>query len=423
MERPVDHLSAPAVRPRSRLVNPAPVVAGVTLLVAGAVVSIWIRMGTDGHSLIDLSVYRAASRAILHGASLYGPSLRSQLGVPLPFTYPPAAAVLTTFLAPLPNLVGDWLWELGAVAVLVACVNVAFAPLATRLGRWRWLGLAAIAVASLWLTPVRDHLGFGQIDLFLLGLCLADCTARQPRWPRGCLIGLATAVKLVPGVFIVYLALTRRTRAAGVAVATMAGLSGLAWLVGPTDSSSFWLKRIFETQQAGNNAYFSNQSIKGMLTRMGNHDALLWLVLAAAVALIGLVRARRASLGGRELNGVVLTGLVGVLASPVSWIHSAVWVVPALGLLAGRGRDKLRVAAAVVLAVLFMAGLPYLGADLHQTGSWAWGIQLLKDSYGLACLGLVMFLPSGEREEPVELGGHPEQPPVPALASGQAARQ
>ncbi|PZS22277.1 MAG: hypothetical protein DLM54_03250 [Acidimicrobiales bacterium] len=418
------HLSAPAVRPRPRLVDQVPVVAAIALLVTGAVVSIWIRMGTNGHSLIDLSVYRAASRAVLHGASLYGPSLRNQLGVPLPYTYPPAAAVLTTFLAPLPNLLGDWLWELGGVAVLVACVGVAFAPMASRLGRWRWLGLAAITVASLWLTPVRDHLGFGQIDLLLLGLCLADCTARQPRWPRGCLIGLATAVKLVPGVFIVYLLLTRRTRAAGVAVATMVGLSGVAWLVGPGDSSSFWLRRIFETQQAGNNAYFSNQSIKGMLTRMGNRDVLLWLVLVAGVALIGLLRARRASLGGHELAGVVLVGLVGVLASPVSWIHSAVWVVPALGVLVGRGTDKRRMAAAVALAVLFMAGLPYLGADLHRTGgAWEWGTQLLKDSYGLACLGLVMFLPLGERDEPAELAGRPEQPPVPALAGGQGARQ
>ena len=48
---------------------------------------------------------------------------------------------------------------------------------------------------------------------------MLDCAVREPRWPRGALIGLATAIKLVPGVFIVYLLITGRRRAAGVAAA------------------------------------------------------------------------------------------------------------------------------------------------------------------------------------------------------------
>jgi len=57
-------------------------------------------------------------------------------------------------------------------------------------------------------------------------LCLLDCCVRRPRWPRGALIGLATAIKLVPGVFIVYLLITGRRRAAAVSVATFALVSG-----------------------------------------------------------------------------------------------------------------------------------------------------------------------------------------------------
>ncbi len=426
-------MTAPATRSgiADRHAGKAPVVVAGAVLAVGAVVAVWTQMGPGGRSLIDLSVYRAGGRVILHGASLYGSSLRAQLGVPLPFTYPPVAAVLTTVLAPLPNLVGDWLWELGGVGVVAACVAVAFGPLAAPLGRWRWPGLAAVAIACLWLTPVKDHLGFGQIDLFLVGLCLADCTARRPRWPRGCLVGLATAVKLVPGVFIVYLALTRRTRAAGVGVATLAGLSALGWLVDPADSKSFWLTRIFQPQHTGNNAYFSNQSIKGMLARLGIHHALLWLALVAVVAVVGLVRARRASLGGQELAGVVLTGLVGLLASPVSWIHSAVWMVPALGVLVGRGRDRLRVAGAVALAVLLAARLPYVGAAIRH-GAWSWAGQLLEDSYGLACLLVVVVLPTGRSGEACEQRGQRiptmwptagPHPPIPATKEHQHAFQ
>ena len=61
------------------------------------------------------------------------------------------------------------------------------------------------------------------MDIFLVALCLVDCAAERPRWPRGALIGLATAIKLVPGVFIIYLLITGRRKAAGVSALTFAG--------------------------------------------------------------------------------------------------------------------------------------------------------------------------------------------------------
>src|SRR5262249_56218218 len=44
--------------------------------------------------LVDFEVYRAAGRAVLHRQSVFGTYVHDQLRVPLPFIYPPVAAVL-----------------------------------------------------------------------------------------------------------------------------------------------------------------------------------------------------------------------------------------------------------------------------------------------------------------------------------------
>jgi alpha-1,2-mannosyltransferase len=53
---------------------------------------------------------------------------------------------------------------------------------------------AVIFAAGAYLFPMRDEMRFGQVDTVLLALAVADCAARSPRWPRGALVGLATAI-------------------------------------------------------------------------------------------------------------------------------------------------------------------------------------------------------------------------------------
>jgi hypothetical protein len=85
---------------------------------------------------------------------------------------------------------------------LAVVIWYAFAPLLRRVSGPAPLRLAAFAVifaACAYLFPVRDEMRFGQVDLVLLAMAVADCAARPPPWPRGLLVGLAAAVKLVPG--------------------------------------------------------------------------------------------------------------------------------------------------------------------------------------------------------------------------------
>ncbi|MDQ1458782.1 MAG: alpha,2-mannosyltransferase, partial [Actinomycetota bacterium] len=252
------------------------------------------------------------------------------------------------------------------------------------------LGVTVLAMAAL--SPVEDHLRFGQVGIPLMACCVFDCMVERPRWPRGALIGIATAVKLVPAIFIPYLWLSGRRVAAVVATATFGLCTFIGLVVTPHDSWDFFTSKMFDPTSP---KFFTNQSLEGMLQRaIGGPWRLLWLVAVVVVVVYGLRAAVAASRHGDELRAVAITGLVSVLVSPISWIHHLVWVVPVLAVIVGAGRDRKRVAIAFLVAAVFVARLPYFGNDEVKTGLPA---ALLKDSYGLICIALLVYLVRGVR--------------------------
>jgi alpha-1,2-mannosyltransferase len=340
---------------------------------------------------IDFDVYRAAGRAVVHGKSLFGPWLATQLKVPLPFTYPPFAALVAVPFGVLRADVGLVLWDVVSVALLAWVVYTTTRPL--MVGRSK-LGLVLALAVALALAPVQDALGFGQVGIVLMAMCIYDCTVEHPRVPRGVMIGVATAIKLLPGMFIPYLWFSGRRRAGVVAAATAAGVSLATFIVLPHDSTKYWTSRVFDGNRIGNNAYFSNQSLNGMLRRaFGSPVSILWIVLVGVVLAFGLREAVRASRRHQELLGVSLVALVTVLVSPVSWIHHLVWIVVVLAVLAGDGTDRHRVAWTVGVALLFTLRLPYLGDSLANGSHPNWFAGLLQDAYGLGCVALLVALP------------------------------
>src|SRR5690606_2738220 len=176
---------------------------------------------------------------------------------------------------------------------------------------------ALLMVACTYLMPVRDQVRFGQVGLLLVVLCLADCAARRPWWPRGMLVGLATAVKLTPGVFLIYFLITgygrdadpRQRRALFMAVFTTAILTLMPFLVIPGDAVDFWFSALIDGDRVGANNATTNQSIRGMLLRLYLPDQLttvIWLALIAWVGWYGFRRAREALIAGDRMTAVAL---------------------------------------------------------------------------------------------------------------------
>ncbi|MBD0323821.1 MAG: DUF2029 domain-containing protein, partial [Aldersonia sp.] len=162
---------------------------------------------------IDLDVYRLGGTAFAHGAQIYGVLPPTQIGSPLPFTYPPIAAIA---FAPM-----SWMSLVNAGLVMTVLSIVAlFASIALTLrsmgiGTTQTLlwGGGALLALSFTLEPVYSTLDYGQVNLVLMVLVLADCLPRRTPWPRGLLIGFVAAFKLTPAVFVLYFLLRRDVRA------------------------------------------------------------------------------------------------------------------------------------------------------------------------------------------------------------------
>ena len=344
--------------------------------------------------MVDLSVYRTGGLSVWQGQPLY--TVLTPPPQLLPFTYPPVAALFAVPLALLPWPAAQLVWVPFIYGPLAVVVWFAFAPLLRRAGPMQAVVFAVVTTVCAYLFPLRDEMRFGQVDMLLLAMAVADCAARAPRWPRGALVGLATAVKLVPGVFIVYLWLSGRRRAAVTAVAAALAWTLGAWLVLPRDSVTYWTSVIFQPGRLGSNSGPSNQSLRGMLLREflpGPAPGALWAVAALAAAAAGFAVARRLARESREIEGIAVTALLGVLLSPVSWIHHFVVVVVTIGAILADGRSRRRVAIATGTAVFFAMTIPWWGQSLlGRPDVPALAARVVEDAFGIAALGLVVIL-------------------------------
>jgi len=344
--------------------------------------------------LVDLDVYRTGGLSVLQGQPLY--TMLTQPPQLLPFTYPPAAALFAVPLALMPWPAAQLVWVPFVYVPLAVVIWYAFAPLLHRAGRLRPALFAVVFAACAYLFPLRDEMRFGQVDMALLALAVADCAASRPRWPRGALVGLATAIKLVPGVFIVYLWLSGRRRAAvTAAIVAVAGTLG-AWLLLPYDSMTYWTSAVFDSGRLGSNSGTSDQSLRGLLLRLFLPGPLpwpIWAVAAAAVAVAGFALVRRLARQDRDVEAIAVTALVGVLVSPVSWIHHYVVVVVAIGAILADGQTRRRVMLAAGTAVYFALTIPWWGHSLlGQPGVPILAARVVQDAFALAALALIAIL-------------------------------
>jgi alpha-1,2-mannosyltransferase len=371
-------------------------------------------IGTE-HNFFDLRIYMSAMRWWAAGNPLYDYAQPDRVQGALYFTYPPFAALLLRPFADLPLGVTITIFTILTMLGVAITTWWLITPVADRHGLPRWfvVGLAVPLVFAA--ESTRETITFGQINMLLVALTLADllfAVRRKSRW-SGVGIGLATAIKLYPGIFIVYLLASRRWRAAATASAAAAGATLLAGAVAPRDSWRFWTHELWATNRVGRTDYTGNQSLYGMLSRFSapdKPDRVLWLVLVAVVAGYGLWRAARAARAGDELAGLTLTGLVGSLVSPITWAHHVYWFIPAVLVLAdaglrtpgpeaaAEGGHRRRVAV-LALAVVTYACVAYGVVSFHD-----WGVApdrtdslpsfLLRNMYVLLALLLLVVLPT-----------------------------
>ena len=346
-----------------------------------------------GGPMKDFDVYLLAGRAFGHGADLYADGFGRGLSTPLPYTYPPSWAAALALVAWLPR---SWIglgWTLLNVALLLWVTRVSYRAFLDGQGAAWPVALACIAGIMAFSAPVLSVFDLGQVGILLLAMVLADTVPERTRLPRGVLVGAATAIKLTPGVFVAYWIATKRWRAAGIAIATTAGIWALTAVLRPDLSHTYWFDIAIHPTRTGDLAAVIDQSTNGVLLRLGWTGGVLWAAFAALAFGVGLVRASAAHRAGNELAAITLIGLASVLASPVSWIHHAVWIVPATGVILGDGRDRGRRIAWTATTVLFLLHVPVWSTFLGLS-KVSLGAIVLENAYVWAAWGLLLFLPT-----------------------------
>jgi alpha-1,2-mannosyltransferase len=386
------------------------------LLACGlALCAIWPRLhlclyNQPERRMIDLFVYRTGGQSFLDHRQLYYVGSAAHL----PFTYPPIAAAFAVPLALTSWRLDQWIWVCAICLSLVACIRLSYRPVLLKAGRHAVMAGAALFTLCMYLEPMRDELHFGQVDVILLALCVADCLTDSPRWPRGALIGLATAIKLIPGVFIVYLLVSRRPLAARTAVLSAIAWTVLGFVILPGASANYWSHQIFDLNRIGSSSSTSDQSLHGLILHLSGHSSAplaLWLGVVLAVATLGFACARRVSLSGHETAGVAITALLGALLSPIAWIHEYSVIVVVIGAILGYGRSWIRVAAAAVVVLLFMLPIPYWGAAWQGMHGIPGDVaELVRSEYGIVGMLIIAFFPIAlARSRPVRNGADHNQ--------------
>ncbi|MFJ4191239.1 glycosyltransferase 87 family protein [Kitasatospora sp. NPDC089509] len=336
-----------------------------------------IQRHLHGATMVDMLVYRAEGQAVVNGDDLYAMRLP---GWDLPATYPPFAAML---------FVPSTWFGVSTLRVLVMLGNYALLGLSVhlslKLAGWparRYRPAAAILGAGLavWLEPVYTTFQYGQVNLAILCLVLWDLTRSDRSRTKGVGIGLATAIKITPGLFAVYLFLTGRVRAALVSMGTFLAAGLIGWIVLPDGSYGFWTNYLWDPSRVGVTVLVDNQSLRGAVCRLldVNDPGTVGLIVCGLVGALGLGVAVLAGRSTRVLRradawGGVCAAFTALLVSPISWTHHWVWCIPLIALLAAEARNTRRRVLLGVTLVVFLSHVMW--AVPHRWGRgvvWYW---------------------------------------------------
>jgi alpha-1,2-mannosyltransferase len=320
---------------RRRLLAPA-----LLLISAAALAGMIIPRPPD---LVDLHVYMLGGAALDQPETLYSLVYSAQSpNQPLPFVYPPFAALVFWPLTWLPFHLAGLLWQLAMLAAVYATVRISQRLIGRGSQRSAMLWTAGV----IWLEPVRIALDLGQVGVFLTLAVL--CAAHSRRWwVSGLLVGLAAGAKLTPAITGPYFLGVGRWAAATSSAVVFFVTVGLSYLV-VGDQVRHYFTHVMGDTSLNPIGIALNQSWRGGLSRIVGHDAGQGTLVLAAIALTAVLallawRALGASGQPRDrLGSLLVIELFGLLVSPISWVHHWAWVVPlAMWLLTGPWRDQL----------------------------------------------------------------------------------
>lgn len=266
---------------------------------------VWLTAHKRHFRMVDFDSLRSGAIAVMHGHSPYPPAVRSALLPATHLVYPPLVAYLMAPFALLPREVAGAIW----FALMFSCIVAALAVLDVR--DWR----CYVAVFAWY--PVADTLVLGTLAP-LLALALALLWRWRSRSVSTAIVlALAIVAKLFLWPLVVWLAATRRWRAAALTLL----LSTVFFLV-PFAPLGWTTLRSYPHLLSVLNRVFgpASFSVHNALNGAGAHGSLaLALTALAGLSLCGAI----VLLGRHEKDqqAFVLAITTALVMSPISWVH------------------------------------------------------------------------------------------------------
>jgi alpha-1,2-mannosyltransferase len=345
----------------------------------------------NGANFVDLHVYVGGASTIANGGNLYDYVYADQTpDFPLPFTYPPFAAVAFYPLHWLPFGFLSLVWQLGIIVALYGVVRISqrLLPVADDFGGSQRAAMVWTAV-GIWLEPLRSTFNYGQINVILvLAVLYAVYSTRW--WVSGLLVGLAAGVKLTPAVSGLYFLGVRRWGTVVFSAVAFFATIGVSALVIPNETRYYFTELLGDAKRIGPIGTSFNQSWRGGISRILGHDAGYGPIVVAAIVVTAVLAflAWRAVGTDDRLGGIVVVQLFGLLLSPISWTHHWVWLLPLMiWLMHGplRERRGARILGWGWLA-LTIVGVPWLLSFAQPT------IWVISRPWYLAWAGLIYIV-------------------------------
>jgi len=390
--------------------------APALLIVSVAARLAWTYLVPNGANFVDLHVYLGGAAAIDHPGTLYSYAYADQTpDFPLPFTYPPFAAVVFYPLHLLPFGLVAFLWQVATMAALYGAVRISQRLMGVPAGAGHRVAMLWTAI-TIWIEPLRSTFDYGQINvLLMLAVLWAVYTTRW--WLSGLLVGVAAGIKLTPAISGVYFVGVRRWGAAVFSAVVFLATVGVSALVVGDQTRYYFTDLLGDAHRVGPIATSFNQSWRGGISRILGHDAGFGPLVLTAIAVTAVlaVLAWRALDSSDRLGKLLVVELFGLLFSPISWTHHWVWLVP-LMMWAIHGPSRGRPGARFVgwgWLALTVVGVPWL-LSFAQPTIWQisrpWYLAWAGLVYIVAAVAtLIWIAATGDRAElgaPPARGGH-----------------
>lgn len=306
-------------------------------------ISVAVRMGLtlflpNGSNLIDLHVYVEGAASVTSGQLYSFVYELESAGFPLPFTYPPFAAVVFYPLHWLPFTLLGIIWQLLTIAALYGVIRIALqfalGEAHKRSSRPRpevRVAAALWTALAMWMEPVRATLDCGQVNVFLvLALMVAARSSRW--WLSALLVGVAAGIKLTPAVTGLYFLARKQWRVVWGSALVFGATVLASWAIIGDQARRYFTDLAGDTSRIGPVGSANNQSMRGALSRLAGHDVGTGVAVAIAMLVVAAlcVLAWRALAADDRLGQLLIVQFFGLLASPISWDHHWIWVVPLL---------------------------------------------------------------------------------------------